>query len=125
MCHSRSQSITVYKPAIFKEELRVNNLNCNSKIISIFNFWNQMSNPARDLKKSEEKSCQTTVLENAENVSTSQFCPLTVMQVSFRAIISGFTMSSNFTIRSFPLMKPHLGADTRKCIVTTKFHIYS
>lgn len=39
---------------------------------------------------------------------------LTVMQVSFKATISGFTMSRSFTIFSFPLMKPHFGAERQQ-----------
>lgn len=39
---------------------------------------------------------------------------LTVMMVSLKATISGFTLSSTIVIFSFPLMKPHFGAEEQR-----------
>ena len=44
----------------------------------------------------------------------SKSSSLTVIMVSLRATISGFTRSRSIIIFSFPLMKPHFGAKRRR-----------
>lgn len=84
------------------------NLNGDSEVVSIFYFWNEVLNPAGHLHgRAERKSRALSFFISF----VCQYSSLTTMMVSLRATISGFTLSRSIMIFSFPLMKPHFGAE--------------
>lgn len=96
-------------------------LDGDAKVISIFYFGDEVQNPAGDLQRQESFYSQNDSLFQPNSQFYKGNCfiihlysdsdSLTVMMVSRKAQISGFTLCRSAKIFSFPLMKPHLGAE--------------
>ena len=100
-------------------------LDGDPKVISIFYFWDEVLNPAGDLQQQSTSAFYSNTVNVSDVFMSTLFGvlekwlsihlrsegdSLTVMMVSLKATISGFTRSRSIIIFSFPLMKPHFGA---------------
>lgn len=91
-------------------------LDGDAKVVPIFYFWDEMLNPAGDLQQNRQFNFKAPRTLKPRTFPTE--ISLTEMMVSLKSTISGLTLSSSSATFSFPLIKPHFGAEGNKEVIS-------